>query len=114
MLNKVADNSYQFAVNVRESFTYTLDFEGQNVSIDYYCKTDNYHFITSYKFYDFCGQSLVESTDYDTLAKLVYSTIQRYIMTNVISGSTRRAFLDFQQQLCALYTNFNLAQMLIV
>lgn len=114
MLNKVADNSYQFAVNVRESFTYTLDFEGQCVIIDYYCKTDNYHYSSSKKFYDYCGANLVEPKDYDVLAKIVYQSIQMYLNTNVISGSTRRAFLDFQQQLCALYNNFNLAQMLIV
>lgn len=115
MLNKVSDNKYQFAVNVRESFTYELDFEGNRVIIEYYCKTDNYKFLTSYPFDQF-GHSfgVLLPSDYQDVVKLVASSIDTYTNTNIISGSTRRAFENFKQELCAVYNNFGLAQMFLV
>lgn len=115
MLNKISENKYQFQVNVRESFTYEINFESRVVIIEYYCKTDNYRFLTSYSFDDF-GQPIcnVNPSDYQDVAKLVVSSIDRYLMTNVISGSVRRAFENFKQELSAVYNNFGLAQMLLV
>lgn len=115
MLNKISENKYQFQVNVRESFTYEINFESRVIIIDYYCKTDNYHYLTSYPFDQF-GSPIcnANSTDYEDIAKLVCSSISIYLNTNIISGSTRRAFENFKQELTAVYNNFGLAQMFIV
>ena len=115
MLNKISDNKYQFQVNVRESFVYEINFESRVVIIDYYCKTDNYHFLTSYPFDQF-GMPICNANqnDYDSIAKLVSSSISIYLNTNIISGSVRRAFENFKQELTAAYNNIGLAQMLLL
>lgn len=115
MLNKIKENQYQFQVNVRESFTYELDFENSRIYIVYFCKTDNYRFLTSYEFSQF-GQNYnnVQPNDFQDIAKLIHSSVELYLSKNIISGSTRRAFLNFENELTSAYTNIGLAQMLIL
>lgn len=115
MLNKISENKYQFQVNVRESFTYEINFESRVVIFEYFCKTDKYSFLTTYPFDDF-GLPIanVNPSDYKDIANLVCSSVDRYLITNIISGSVRRAFENFKQELSAVYNNFGLAQMLLV
>lgn len=111
MLNKNSDNSYSFSVSSRESFIYNLDFENQVIVITYICKTDNYRYTTTYAFLDFLKDCFrVDPSDYGEVAQLVDKSIYHYISTNIISGSVRRAWSKFKDELCGLYNSLDLSK----
>lgn len=106
MLNKIKENCYALAVNVRESFTFEIDLDNYRVIIDYYCKTDNYHYISSFEFE-------YQSPDPSNIARQLHIIIDKYLTTNIISGSVRRVFIKFRDEICALYNNYSMASMFL-
>lgn len=106
MLNKIKENCYSIVVNVRESFTFEYVPSDYRVIIDYYCRTDNYHYISSFEF-DY------KSPDYDNVSNQFSRIIDNYLYHNVISGSTRRAWLQFKQEITALYNNLSMATLML-
>lgn len=106
MLNKVRENCYSISVNVRESFTFEFVPSDYRVIIDYYCSTDNYHYISSLDFDN-------KSPDFSNIAVEFGRIIDNYLNHNVISGSTRRAWLKFKQEIMALYNNYSMASLML-
>lgn len=111
MLNKTENNTYSFSVSSRESFLYKLDFEAQQVIFVYTCKTDNYTYTEKHQFLDYSLNVLrVDPGDFDQLVILIDKSITKYLLTNIISGSVRRAWIKFKDELMAIYNSLVMSQ----
>lgn len=115
MLTKTAENCFSFDVSTRESFSYQFDFERQCVVITYSCKTDSYQFITTYDFVKFDFQVLrIDNKDYSLIVSLINQSITYYTNNNIISGSHRRSWIKFREELMALYNSLAMSQQLLL
>lgn len=111
MLNKTDNNTYTFSVSSRESFLYKLDFENQQVIFIYTCKTDNYTYTLKFAFLEFIHDVLrVDPGDYDQLVNLIDKSIFYYLSSNIISGSVRRAWNKFKDELISIYNALVMSQ----
>lgn len=115
MLTKTAENCFSFDVSSRESFSYKFDFEHQCVIITYSCKTDSYQFVTTYDFVLFDFKVLrIDSKDYSLIVSLINQSVTYYINHNIISGSHRRSWIKFRDELSALYNSLAMSQHLLL
>lgn len=111
MLNKSENNTYSFSVSSRESFSYQLDFDSQQVIFVYTCKTDNYTYEEKHSFLDFnCNVLRIDPGDYDQLVDLIEVSISMYLRNNIISGSVRRAWTKFKDELLSIYNALVMSQ----
>lgn len=111
MLNKTEFNTYSFSVSSRESFTYQLDFDTQQVIFVYTCKTDNYTYEEKHRFLDYnCNALRIDPGDYALLVDLIEDSITRYLSNNIISGSVRRAWIKFKDELLSIYNALVMSQ----
>lgn len=101
MLKRISDNTFQIVVNIRESFEYCLNFKLQSVKFSYYCKTDDYHFDQEFRFSEFIDKDWIYGDDYEIVINLVKKSVDWYVTHNIISASTRRAWLAFSDEYCA-------------
>lgn len=114
MLNKTENNTYSFSVSSRESFLYKLDFENQQVIFVYTCKTDNYTYTEKHDFLEYGilenGFCRVGPGDYEPLVTLIDKSIFTYLSTNIISGSVRRVWNKFKDELISIYNALVMSQ----
>ena len=115
MLNQIENNTYSFSVSSRESFLYKLDFENQQVIFVYTCKTDNYTYTEKHDFLDYGfleenGYCRLDPGDYEPLVTVINESILNYLSTNIISGSVRRAWIKFKDELLSIYNSLIMSQ----
>lgn len=111
MLNKIENNTYSFSVSSRESFSYQLDFESQQVIFVYTCNTDNFTYEEKHDFLEFNSNVLrIDPGDYYQLVDLIDDSITSYLRNNIISGSVRRAWNKFKDELLSIYNALVMSQ----
>lgn len=100
-MEQLAKFKFKITVNVREYFTYELDFRNQYVLFMYVNRTDEFQYNQSFRFSQFVNCDWCYQDDIPIILILVDKSIDTYLRNNIISASVRRAWIKFKEEYCA-------------